>query len=220
MRKHRLTSLACLVGACAANDTSSVDHELHTSTNDGSEVNENHYADKDDVYLDGGPGANAPAHAAALAPGDYYFQVTDPSGKTVLSSDDVACRKFRINEDLVIDHLYASAGCTHDTGIDQDHDELGAITIGLAPFADSKNGVYKAWVTPVDKYDGGFVHRYSKTDNFKIGVADEEEAPTCGDGHVDSGEQCDDGNVANNDGCSSTCVIEECPHDCPDGSHD
>jgi cysteine-rich repeat protein len=219
MRKHRLTSLALFVGACAA-DTSTVENDLHTSTSDGGEVNENQYADKDDVYLDGGPNANAPAHAAALPAGDYYFQVTDPSGKTVLSSDDISCRKFRINADLVIDHLYAAAGCTHATGIDMDHHELGAITIGLAPFADSKNGVYKAWVTPVDKYADGFVNRYSKTDNFKIGVADEEEVPTCGDGHLDSGEACDDGNTANNDGCSSTCVIEDCPHNCPDGSHD
>ena len=216
MRKHKLTSLALLVGACAA-DTSTVDSDLHTSTGDGSAVNENQYTAKDDVYLDGGPGANAPAHAAALPAGDYYFQVTDPSGKTILSSDDISCRKFRINADLVIDHLYAGAGCAHDTGIDQDHAELGAITIGLAPFADSKNGVYKAWVIAVANYDDGFVNRYSKTDNFKIGVSD---GPACGDGHVDSGEACDDGNTADNDGCSSTCVVEDCPQNCPDGSHD
>ena len=83
--------------------------------------------------------------------------------------------------------------------------------------ADSKNGVYKAWVIAVANYDGGFVNRYSKTDNFKIGVSD---GPTCGDGHVDSGEACDDGNTADNDGCSSTCVVEDCPQNCPDGSHD
>ncbi len=30
----------------------------------------------------------------------------------------------------------------------------------------------------------------------------------CGDGNVDAGEQCDDGNNANGDGCSSTCQTE------------
>lgn len=220
MRTHRLSSLAFLVGACAASDTSSVDNDIQTTTEDGTAVNENHYASKDDVFLDGGPGEHAPAHAAALPAGDYYFQVTDPSGKTVLSSDDISCRKFRITAEGVIDHLYAKAGCTHATGIDSDHDELGAITIGLAPFADSKNGVYKAWVTPVDRYDNGFVNRYSKTDNFKVGGDAPDDGPSCGDGHIDSGEQCDDGNTNANDGCSATCQIEECPTHCPDGSHD
>jgi cysteine-rich repeat protein len=32
----------------------------------------------------------------------------------------------------------------------------------------------------------------------------------CGDGHLDSGEQCDDGNTTSNDGCSATCTIEAC----------
>lgn len=35
--------------------------------------------------------------------------------------------------------------------------------------------------------------------------------PVCGDGSVDPGEQCDDGNTANGDGCSSTCRIEVKP---------
>jgi cysteine-rich repeat protein len=33
--------------------------------------------------------------------------------------------------------------------------------------------------------------------------------PTCGDGHLDPpGEECDDGNLVNDDGCSSTCKLE------------
>ena len=32
--------------------------------------------------------------------------------------------------------------------------------------------------------------------------------PVCGDGHLDPGEECDDGNTQNGDGCSSTCQIE------------
>ena len=33
--------------------------------------------------------------------------------------------------------------------------------------------------------------------------------PYCGDGTVDPGEQCDDGNTVNGDGCSSSCTIEQ-----------
>jgi cysteine-rich repeat protein len=33
-------------------------------------------------------------------------------------------------------------------------------------------------------------------------------SPACGDGILDAGEQCDDGNIFNRDGCSSTCSIE------------
>jgi len=33
-------------------------------------------------------------------------------------------------------------------------------------------------------------------------------APVCGNGVIESGEQCDDGNTINGDGCSSTCQIE------------
>ncbi len=46
--------------------------------------------------------------------------------------------------------------------------------------------------------------------------AREEEAPQrlgekrCGDGKLDQGEQCDDGNRLNNDGCLSTCVEARC----------
>ena len=35
-------------------------------------------------------------------------------------------------------------------------------------------------------------------------------APVCGDAKLDPGEQCDDGNTANGDGCSATCKYETC----------
>jgi cysteine-rich repeat protein len=31
----------------------------------------------------------------------------------------------------------------------------------------------------------------------------------CGDGSTDAGEQCDDGNLKNSDGCSANCTIEK-----------
>jgi hypothetical protein len=58
-------------------------------------VNLNIYDAKEDVYLNGGPGINAPDDAAGLPAGTYSFQVTDPSGKTLLSSDDVSADSSR-----------------------------------------------------------------------------------------------------------------------------
>jgi len=142
---------------------------IFTTTVDGSIVNENvRYEYKEDVYLDGGPGPNAPVSAAALPEGDYYFQVTDPSGKDLLSTDHISCRRIHINEYGVIDHVYAGTNyvkekgtwsevaCQHNEGVDVDHSELGAITVQLFPYDDTPNrgGVYKAWVTPVDAYAG------------------------------------------------------------------
>ena len=43
--------------------------------------------------------------------------------------------------------------------------------------------------------------------------------PSCGDGvlHKDTGEECDDGNLINDDGCSSHCMIESNGVICGDG---
>jgi cysteine-rich repeat protein len=40
----------------------------------------------------------------------------------------------------------------------------------------------------------------------------------CGDGELNSGEECDDGNTANGDGCSADCTVEA--PDCGDGELD
>jgi hypothetical protein len=157
---------------------------IFTTLEDGTRVNANIYQAKEDVYLDGGPGVQAPSTAAALPAGDYYFQVTDPSGKVLLSKDPIESRKIRINNDGVIDYVYPAPTVTkykgksygtHLTGIDADHAALGAITVQLMPYEDTPNrgGVYKAWITPVDKYapgEGfhGFIPSWSKTDNFKV----------------------------------------------------
>ena len=227
MRNTHLTTLA-LVAACTGGSTGSIEQDsaVFTTTSDGTAVNANIYGAKGDVYLDGGPGNHAPAHAAALDPGDYYFQVTDPPGKVLLSSDDVSCRQFTVGAQGFITAVGGGA-CAHATASDADHGAEGAITVQLMPFDDTPNngGEYKAWVIAVDKYDAGakhdfgFVHRYSKTDNFKVRAGGETPPPPppppptccCGDGVINGGEQCDDGNTVDGDGCSSTCQIETPP---------
>lgn len=202
---------------------------IFTTLVDGSRVNHNIYAAKTDVYLDGGPGDGAPQMAAGLPDGDYYFMVTDPSGKTLLSSDAIECRRIQIDDSVIV-QWYAVAGCSHMTGTDVDHD---AVTVQLMPYADTPNngGEYKVWITPVGEYDlmargavHGFLHNESKTDNYKVRapvVAPPE--PSCGDGTVDEGEECDDGNNTGGDGCSATCTIEPPPPPppcCGDGTVD
>jgi hypothetical protein len=151
---------------------------IFTTLEDGSRVNANIYQHKEDVYLDGGPGINAPISAAGLPEGNYYFQVTDPSGKKLLSQDPVECREFTVNADGVIDGV-TSLGCAHQTGFDVDY---GAVTVQLMPYSKTPNkgGVYKVWVTPVGRFDGnpenvdnpgqfhGFIPGWSKTDNYKV----------------------------------------------------
>jgi cysteine-rich repeat protein len=146
---------------------------IFTTTADGARVDANLYASKEAVYLDGGPGADAPSSAAALPAGDYFFQVTDPSGHHLLSSDHVSCRKIHVDAAGFIDQAYAGTSyvragttwspisCGHTIGTDQDHGGEGAITVQLVPFDDTPNhgGEYKVWVTPVDRYthDAAFI---------------------------------------------------------------
>lgn len=139
------------------------------------------------VWLDGGPGPNAPPTAAGLPDGDYYFQVTDPSGKKLLSTDAVMFRCVTVKNGVI------TSNCpTGNHNENPSADAGGGVVIELCPFIDTPNpgGVYKAWMTPVGDgtiNGGGFVgdptqvdnscgngcfHGFlparSKTDNFKV----------------------------------------------------
>jgi hypothetical protein len=147
------------------------------------------------VYLDGGPGPNARPNAASLTDGDYYFQVTDPSGHVLLSTDAVSDRCFTVASGVITGTCPTG---THQTFVDEDQAHMGARTVELCgapdvPFLTTPNdgGEYKVWVTPVGDgtlAGGGFVgdaslvdadcsnvpgcfHGFrtsrSKTDNFK-----------------------------------------------------
>lgn len=164
---------------------------IFTTLADGSEVNFNHFPSKEAVYLDGGPGPGAPQHAAGLDDGRYVFQVTDPSGKTLLSTDLARCRQFDVVNGVISQVVAQPDNCQHQTGFDIDH---SATTVQLFPYNDTPNpgGVYKVWVTRVEDFlagcqalgvaDGlnvvnaglkpgnfhGFVPAHCKTDNFKV----------------------------------------------------
>jgi hypothetical protein len=172
---------------------------LFTTVADGSEVNANIYASKDLVYLDGGPGPGAPQGAAGLNDDTYVFQITEPAGRVLLSTDPAKCRQFVVSGGIIT--ALVVTGCQHATGIDVDH---GALTVQLIPYDDTPNpgGEYKAWVVRLSDFllgcsalgvsNGldvvdcgrsagnyhGFIPRHTKTDNFKVGPTNNLEIDT------------------------------------------
>ena len=192
---------------------------IFTTDQNSNFVNGNVYDTATDVYLNGGPRPNAPCTAAGLPNGDYYFQVTDPSGKVLLSYDfvdganhpivDISQRKVNVTGGL----MKSYSGMRHTgTGKCQ-----GAITVELFPYLRTPNpgGEYKVWMTPVGDYACsvplksnqndctigffGFIPSKSKTDNFKVIDYD-------GDGTPDSEDACPDGNYPSN---ASSCVVSQ-----------
>ncbi len=187
-----LVALAATLPLVATAGANPLSGAIFTTLPDGSEVNFNIYDAKEDVYLDGGPGIQAPIDAAGLPDDTYVFQVTDPSGKSLLSTDPAGCRLFETSGG-VITSVAPSGACAHVTGLDAD---WGATTVQLMPYLDTPNngGVYKVWVEPLaDFLDNcgalgsadplgevdcgsragnlhGFEGRDSKTDNFKVRV--------------------------------------------------
>lgn len=163
---------------------------IFTTDVNGDEVNGNIYTNARNVYLNGGPPPGAPQTAAGLPNGTYVFQVTDPSGKTVLSTDAAVCRQFTVSNGIIT-AVVPAGGCEHATSLSIDHN---ATTVQLFPFNNTPNngGEYKAWATPVANYLAGcaglgvpnglsvvdcgitggnfhgFIPSHSKTDNFKV----------------------------------------------------
>jgi hypothetical protein len=186
-RHVALGASACI--ALTAAVAGSLPVEAHSATGaifttlfDGSEVNLNQFDAKEDVYLDGGPGPGAPQGAAGLDDGTYVFMVTDPSGKTLLSTDPARCRQFTVADGIIT--AVVDTDCEH--AIEDDIDHPPAKTVQLIPYNDTPNdgGVYKVWVTPLSDFPTaclntvdcsvrgtkhGFDPGHTKTDNFKVG---------------------------------------------------
>jgi uncharacterized repeat protein (TIGR01451 family) len=104
---------------------------VYTSNQDGTVINANHYPSKPDVYLTGGP-CQGGSH---LAPGTYYFQISDPSAGDLLSTDAIGNRMFTVGANGFISgtsgtHNTFAIACTGENGV----------TIQLIPFADTSNG--------------------------------------------------------------------------------
>jgi HYR domain/SdrD B-like domain len=144
---------------------------IYTSTATGTTVNQNVYDDRCNVYLNGGPQNQ---NGNGLPDGTYYFEVTDPSGATLLSTDNAVNRQLN-----VIGGVVAGTAGTHPNGTF--NPASGSTAVQLCPFDYTPNagGEYKVALirqtadTTIDPDDPRVLHYRepdSKTDNFKVKV--------------------------------------------------
>jgi hypothetical protein len=179
-----------------------VNGAIYTTDSTGTTVNGNIYPSKDAVYLSGGP-QNKNGAGLSPAPGFYYFQVTDPSGTTLLSTDDITCRVVWVNSNGRVYGVPGTLGGSSDLtagGLGNStcyhldataNDFNGTTVVQLIPYLNTPNngGEYKAWMTPVVDYNKcsqqsshvsfGFCDSDSKTDNFKIKKPDTASVTVC-----------------------------------------
>jgi hypothetical protein len=180
-RKNYLTLVAGLVIALITVVMNSaamaqVSGAIFTTNEYSTFVNGNVYNSITDVYLNGGPRPNAPCSAAGLPDGQYYFQVTDPSGHVLLSDYGINNGVIEVYGGLITG--YSQGLELRGTGFGKCNDGINHtnnITVQLAPFSTTPNpgGEYKVWMTKTIDYDPtkgsyGFIPSKSKTDNFKV----------------------------------------------------
>lgn len=143
-------------------------------------------------YLNAGPRGNAKCSSSSggLDDGDYYFQVTDPSGRVLLSSDPIQDRMFRVSGGRIV-----SVSESHGSASGRCRDLL----VQLFPFTTTTNreGSYKVWIVPANLYDSrrggafGFPQKGSSTQNFKLMPAAEPvDVDSDGDGILDFYDHC------------------------------
>jgi len=149
----------------------SVTGAIWTTDPDGKRVNGNLYTNPKNVYLAGGPHKKG---AAGLPDGVYCFQVTDPAGTMLLSTDGTDAR---VNRMFTVTNGYISNvdPGTHKSSPDTTRDYGIVVQIWPFTFNPKTGGVYKVWVTKRDNYSPGqgnfgFIPSLSKTDNFKVKV--------------------------------------------------
>src|SRR5689334_13380195 len=119
--------------AGGGNSGSNTNGAIYTTTVGGTAVNGNIYDAKPDVYISGGP--QNKQDPGLVPDGNYYFQVTDPSGAVLLSLDDVKCRVVVVTDGRVngvpLDNAggFGDPSCYHMPGTQNDAN--GALPVQL-----------------------------------------------------------------------------------------
>ena len=167
-------AVLAVLALVAAMPVTALTGAIWTTDVNGVPVNQNLYALKCDVYLNGGPAGGGPG----LPDGAYFFQVTNPNGALLLSSDPILERAFLVTGGVISTYL----GTTHGWNTVGP----GQIVIQLCPFLDTDNpgGEYKVWATRQSDYNPGdpgttfgFSNSDSKTDNFKVRESQQNQPP-------------------------------------------
>src|SRR5215813_4287007 len=133
---------------------------IFTTDSSCTEVNQNIFDNKEDVYVDGGP---AHPGAAGLPDGSYCVQVTDPSGQTVLGKSDPGAVTV-VGGEFVQCYQLSSILKTGSSGF----------TVPGYDDTPNPGGEYKVWVST----DCNFDNNSSKTDNFQVDNTNPSPTPT------------------------------------------
>ena len=160
----RLAAFTLALGFAAGPASAAAIHGALFTSDVAGNVNVNIYDNKADVYLNGGP-RNDNCAAAGVDDGTYVYQVTNPNGDTLLSTDSIDHRQFTVSGGVITavnDHLTDPGDCS-------------SLQLQLAPFNDTPNngGEYKVWITRLSDYTSNgntFKPGSTKTDNFKVKI--------------------------------------------------
>jgi hypothetical protein len=110
---------------------------VYTTDSAGAAVNNNTFNGAGAVYLNGGLNV---LDGSSLPPNEiFYFEVTNPSGKILLSKDRAACRQVMTNSSGRIASVVPDSTCpagAHPVGT---QDGFGGITLKLGPFEQTPN---------------------------------------------------------------------------------
>src|SRR3954453_2422680 len=90
----RTMLLSAIAAAGALPAVAQVSGSIQTTLPTGATLQGNIYPSKTQVFFTAGPQNQK---ASGLPDGLYYFQVTDPSGSTLLSNDPAACRQVVVS---------------------------------------------------------------------------------------------------------------------------
>lgn len=152
---------------------------VYTTDSAGAAVNENIFNGAGSVYINGGP--NNSNSSGLPANEVFYFEVTDPSGRVLLSRDAAACRQVETDANGRISGVVSDdAECLTPAHAEGTADSAnGGVPVKLAPFDQTPNsgGEYK--ITLVRKNAPGvsvegdrktldYPRSASKSDNFKV----------------------------------------------------
>lgn len=127
----------------------------------------NAFVRKDGAYLSAGRGTNC--SAASLADGIYCFELTDPAGTVLLTTDPIVERSVRVKSGRMVEYLgttriFSPKGPC-EGGL------LRLVPYDTTPFGD---GLYKLWLTRIEDYDPNGSHLFgfdpakSKSDDFRV----------------------------------------------------
>ena len=107
------------------------------------------FARREDAFLSGGPVSSPCFFPAYLPDGQYYFQVTDSTGKTLLSTDVVSERAVTVKGGVIASYDGKTHAVDGKTG-------CGSLAVNLMPYADAgpQKAAYVAWLTSAANFDG------------------------------------------------------------------